>query len=452
MIASFNKLELISREFCHDTDNDMVDEEEERETNDKDFIGFKKLDLRDEDIEEIKVYEEPKEQRWRFIPLFKLSAINKWRMWQIGFDGISNLEIINCYCDTGKKVTPLFTPVEPKDGRTMFEQALLQARHRYKEKIHNGYTPSCSLDRPMPQGMKANKYKEGMIKKWPVATQAKLDGIRFMIYNNNGELSGLTYANNEYNHLDHIMNEIRDFLIYLPENTVLDGELYKHGFKFQQISSIVRRVVNLHEKRDEIEFHIYDLNYTTESGKPTFDERYNTLIEAYKKYLEDGNVNTKFFILSSNLAYSHEDIVEQHNFYLSLGYEGTIIKKIAYLGSSEAERESACYKKGRCNNILKYKDFFEEEGIIIDVEEAKGTEQGCAVFKVQDIRGNIFGLRMAETFEQRREYLQNKDKVIGKEITYKYQTLSPYGVPIFPVGKAIRDYEGPDFETKVVKE
>jgi DNA ligase-1 len=33
------------------------------------------------------------------------------------------------------------------------------------------------------------------------------------------------------------------------------------------------------------------------------------------------------------------------------------------------------------------------------------------------------------------------DSLIGKYLTVTYQELSEYGVPRFPVGKTIRDYE-----------
>jgi DNA ligase-1 len=99
------------------------------------------------------------------------------------------------------------------------------------------------------------------------------------------------------------------------------------------------------------------------------------------------------------------------------------------------------YKSGRSNNLLKVKTFIDEECEIVGVEKAKGTEADAALLVVRDIRGNIFSVRPAASFEERRNWLSDSQLVIGRKATIVYQELSPYNIPRFPIVKAIRDYE-----------
>ena len=50
-------------------------------------------------------------------------------------------------------------------------------------------------------------------------------------------------------------------------------------------------------------------------------------------------------------------------------------------------------------------------------------------------------MRCKGTDEQRREQWTNWKQYLGKMLTVKYQYLSDDGVPIFPVGITVRDYE-----------
>src|SRR5205085_7401226 len=121
-----------------------------------------------------------------------------------------------------------------------------------------------------------------------------------------------------------------------------------------------------------IEYYIFDIYYPE---NPPYEIRYNCLLRAYKKFIEDGNINTKFFILACSLAYKNEDIVKYHEIYVSLGYEGAIIRKLAGKNPTEKDIRESIYRETRTNNILKYKIFFEEEGTIIDVYDGQGKEK-----------------------------------------------------------------------------
>ena len=115
-----------------------------------------------------------------------------------------------------------------------------------------------------------------------------------------------------------------------------------------------------------------------------------------------------------------------------------MIKKISNgMAFGSKSYNETLYKPGKCNHILKYKHFIDEEAIIIGVTEAEGT----TLLSVQDRRGNVFPIRMKCNLERKRSWIQNPQLIVGKEATIRYQELSIYGIPKFPLGLAIRDYE-----------
>jgi DNA ligase-1 len=50
-------------------------------------------------------------------------------------------------------------------------------------------------------------------------------------------------------------------------------------------------------------------------------------------------------------------------------------------------------------------------------------------------------VRPEGTLEVRRKFLEEKDRYIGKQLTVRFQNLTALGIPRFPVGVVVRDYE-----------
>jgi hypothetical protein len=415
------------------------------------------LTLRVTPMEEIRMDQIPTKPRWALIPLYKISATGGMLFWQIGFDGINSLEMKHGYED-GILRTDRTEVKLNSTGRSMTEQALQEARQRYKLKYREGYQPAGATTPPLVKAMKGYEYTPNSIKRWPVYTQPKLNGIRMTCQETspgNGEtlsrLAMRSWLNNPYTHLTHIEVELRDFLPYLPRYCSLDGELYNHSMDFTLLTSAVKTVKTIHPQLVNVQYWIFDVNYEDSEGAP-FEKRCELLINAFRRYIQDRSpisspedasvLPRTFAIVPTQVAMSHQEVLGQHAQHVAQGYEGIMIKKITN-GASPDSREYAesLYRPGKGNHILKYKEFTDEEAIIISVTEAEGTEKGAAIFNVQDKRSNIFPVRMRGDFERRRYWFQNQHRVIGKEVTIRYQELSIYGVPRFPVGIAIRDYE-----------
>jgi DNA ligase 1 len=88
---------------------------------------------------------------------------------------------------------------------------------------------------------------------------------------------------------------------------------------------------------------------------------------------------------------------------------------------------------------------------IVDFEEGNGRLSGhvgsfwCVVTKEYESQGGVEGERFKAKPKGKtsklREYFKDHSLWKGKLLTVQYQNFTPDGLPRFPVGKGIRDYE-----------
>ena len=409
----------------------------------------------------LRVDETPTELSWKLLPLFSESALGDTRVWQIGFDHTDNQLItihgvlITTKGEAGENLQTSYHPiVQNQSGRTIQEQALLEARRRYLNKYKEGYLPTGEELPPDLNGAKpmlAKKYRhpsidqanpnkpldsnETRIKNFPVSIMRKIDGIRALVRLQGNKISIRSKLNNIYPHLQHIKKEMDLFMKYLPPNCELDGELYSLNMNFQELTSAVKTLKSIHHRHNEIEYWIFDI---IDPQRMVWEDRYAMLVNAYTKYLEDGNPSSSFRILQAYNANSSEDIDKYHDQFVNEGYEGIIIRRY---GCVEKDRKLSEYRPNRTNSLIKYKYFQDEEAIIIGYESCTGSEEGAIKFIVKDIRGNEFPVRPRGNLNDRREWFKRGEDFIGKQLTIRFQELSTKGVPRFPVGVSIRDYE-----------
>ena len=109
--------------------------------------------------------------------------------------------------------------------------------------------------------------------------------------------------------------------------------------------------------------------------------------------------------------------------------------------------------KNRSNDLLKFKAFEDAEFTIVGAKPGVSTEKGAIVFEcsVSAIGGDAdstFDVRPRGSVEKRRQMYLEKDRYIGKQLTVRYQPhtndadrQNDTGIPRFPVGIDIRDYE-----------
>ncbi len=397
------------------------------------------------DGEIISDQQDPTQEDWTIIPIYEYDQKGKQRIWQIGFDSRTN-QLVTAHGHVGGKLQYERREVVPKVNRSMQQQALLEARSRWKVKHRSGYRPLGQTSADI-QPQLANEYyppgstkpdgkpRSTNISKFPIAFQAKIDGIRAIAYNKGTGVEFKSRGGKVFPWLDHIKPELFKFFSYLPPGSVLDGEMYIHGVLMQTLNGYIHTTNFKHPKNEEIKYYIFDI---VDPQRLTTAKRYLLLYQAYVKYVKDFGEPQTFVILSTGIANSREEMEQAHTFYVNQGYEGLMIRHLVHPGSGQAEIDRAKYKGKRNNNLLKFKKFRDEEGTIIDVIDGTGREKGLAIFKLQDDTGKVFPVRPQGTFDERRIWLQNRQSLIGQRYTFKYFERTKDGLPRFPVGVSFR--------------
>ena len=158
--------------------------------------------------------------------------------------------------------------------------------------------------------------------------------------------------------------------------------------------------------------------------------RYPILLLLYKLLKECvWNENALRLVVCEQVE-SKDDIYVMHDRYVSERYEGIMIRN-----------KKGVYKSSRSYDLQKYKYFVDHEFEITDVKEAVGSDAGTAIMQCKTNDAVFFWVRPKGSREYRTKLLKASTSLVGKTLTVRYQNLTDKGVPRFPVGVAIRDYE-----------
>jgi len=360
---------------------------------------------------------------WELKPLYKTTLTGKESVWQIGF---SNNRLWIKHGLTSSKDLQIKTREvkENNSKRTLEEQALLEAKSRYNKMLFKGYSPEKGK-KVICRPMLANVYEEKKIKSFPVAVQPKLDGIRALCSLSSGKVNILSRTGKDWVQLSLIREELKELLSNLPENTVVDGEIFSETLSFEELSGLMRTSKGIRKNEEQLKYFCFDLI----TDQP-FEERYTLLHKAFKPF-------TYLQLVPTYLARTHEEIIQAERDWVNQGCEGCMIRRVSFA----EKRELTLYKPERNNNLLKCKSFQSIEVTILDVEEGKGTEENLAIFVVKDDKDNIFNVRPEGTFAQRKEWFDKPQDIIGKRYTIDFFGYTSKGIPRFPTGKCFRDYE-----------
>lgn len=359
--------------------------------------------------------------------------IKSWSCAVIEDKGVVTLNVIHGYSD-GKKTTDtrIIQPknVGKKNETAPWNQGLSEAESKENKKRDEGYLDTLeeveSTEIALP--MLAQKYTERKhYLKYPCYVQPKLNGVRCV--GRRDIQANVNYVSRKgklFTTLGHINEEVEKFIDSLGPS---DGEIFHPEWSFQEI---VRALKKERDTTPELEYWIYDLV----DPKTTFQERHNKIWKFFNEYSETKNslgfrTYGKLVEVPTVLIENEKAFKTQHKNYTKNGFEGTILRNT----------DGLYLLKYRSNDLLKYKDFLDAEFEIIGGKEATGNDSGTVVFRVKTKNGKEFDVRPKGSRELRKEWFNHLDDLIGKELTVRYQELSEDGIPIFPVGIEIRDYE-----------
>jgi DNA ligase-1 len=267
--------------------------------------------------------------------------------------------------------------------------------------------------------------------KYPVVASPKLDGIRCLIIDGEAVSRNLKPIPNQY---------VRECLAKLDLDG-LDGELMLKEGDFNNVQSAFMSSSG----KPDFYFNVFDCY--TDSHLP-FLSREKQAAEIVERCGSD-----RVRLVPQLVIESEDELQEHYSRWLAQGYEGAIVRQPA-----------SPYKFGRSTPkqqwMSKLKVFNDDEALVIGMDELMhnhneaeldnlgyqkrshalagqegGDMMGALVVSWQ---GKQFKIGTGFDHEQRRRMWRNKEEYIGKQVTFKYQELSKYGIPRFPVFKGVR--------------
>jgi ATP-dependent DNA ligase len=298
------------------------------------------------------------------------------------------------------------------------EQTMAEAVAKRTKKLESGYFENIKHINKTQyfEPMLAAKWEDCKDKiTYPIASQAKLDGIRCIVTKN-----GMFSRNGKaIISAPHIRESLEGLFKKHPD-LIFDGELYADKFAndFNKIVSLVKKTkptdTDLAESKKQIEYHIYDLP----SSNKTFVKRMWDLGILFSTYL---NLHPYCRIVETYSCNNEDEVMELYGGYVEKGYEGQML------------RTNGKYENKRSKNLLKHKSFVDDEYTILDIVEGEGNRTGTAGYMVfETIDGKPFKSNVKGTWDETAEMLKSKKKLIGKQATIKYFNLTPDGIPRFP--------------------
>jgi ATP-dependent DNA ligase len=271
--------------------------------------------------------------------------------------------------------------------KTGYEKALARAQTTWNNENMKG-------TQILP--MLANKWEDR--KKYisaPFYVQPKLDGVRLLVSNK----GCFSRTGKPVKGVDHLSKGLK-------EGEWLDGECYDPDMSFEDITSAFKT------NPTSLKFYVFDYFDTNQPDLP-FTER-----------MKKVTVETK-------LVHNESSVKKYHDTFVKQGHEGVMIRDA-----------KSTYEVGkRSNYLLKYKEFQTEEYEIVGAKTGHGRDANAVVWMCKTQDGQEFTVRPEGTIAQREEHYKNHKNYIGKMLTVRFQNLTALGVPRFPIGVCIRDYE-----------
>ena len=309
--------------------------------------------------------------------------------------------------------------------------------------------------------MLAKPFKDGEKHiKYPLYIQPKLDGVRCITFLQKPDSSPqhvIMYSRTkkDFPSLDYLKEILYPYLNKLfdkekKQSIFLDGELYKHGKKLQDISGDSR---NSKVKSNKNEYHLYDCFYPLEldTNFATRHKQMEKIFEAINADAkaadkEDAKNNTAKYIkmVETKLIKDSKEQQKEFDHFIKNGYEGAILRNSkGYYLSDQHKTGSFLRSKDLVKMKKKETDEFEVVGF---TEGKRGKDIGAIIWQCITPNGYEFNITPKDmTYEERYKLFKKAKKNFaqfkGRMLTVEYEDLSKNGVPQRAKGLVFRDYE-----------
>ena len=199
------------------------------------------------------------------------------------------------------------------------------------------------------------------------------------------------------------------FIEDLPDNVMLDGELWEGHGRFQKTVGTVRSGSG---DWSRIKFMVFDV-----VSKDVYEIR--------KANLEKLRLPGHCRVLEQTLCKGEEHLSEFESDILISGGEGVMLR-----------RRNSLYDHKRSANLLKMKNFQTDEAVVTGYTEGKGKHTGRLGALICEYMGKTFNIGTGIT-NSMRELPPER----GSRVTFSFFETTDAGIPRFPSLLTVRDYE-----------
>ena len=244
----------------------------------------------------------------------------------------------------------------------------------------------------------------------------KIDGARCIaIVDSDGNATFYSRTGKEFDTLGVVADGIKNLNI---TNVVFDGELcLVDDDGNEDFQGVMKQLKKKDHTIPNPSFKIFDMlthdEFYSKKGEKNrpYSIRYNNLREIMRN-----NTCTCLSVLGQELIKDDDHFAEWTKRGNDYGWEGVML------------RADEPYKGKRSKDLLKVKKFFDDEYEVIDTEmgdfryvkdSAEWEETMLSCVMIQH-KNNIVRVGSGFTIEQRQEFYQNPDKILGKIITVQY--------------------------------
>jgi len=378
---------------------------------------------------------------WQSI-LYSKDVRGKLKEWNIKVFTYKNFSVIRVFFGyKDGKMTESIHKIESgknigkKNETSHSEQALFEAKAKWKKKIDSGYLADLTLTSDAKNNVNDNvintkdtatniitfpmlandfnKHKQKIM--FPAYIQPKLDGYR-ACYNSKTKFCNSRQGKEfDINRKTDLYKELVD----ITENIILDGELYIHNGVFEHLGMLRKKKLSNDDiqKLNEIEYHVYDII----DCEKTYEQRYEFLSDFFSK-----NHFVKIKLVETKMIHSEKELKIEHLDFVKNNYEGSIVRN-----------KNGMYRcKARSSDLLKYKDFIDDEFEIIDFTSEKDNNNNNLIVWVCQTKSLLhFNVRPKGTREERKSLYDKASEFIGKKLYVKFFELTEAGIPRFPTTK-----------------
>ena len=318
--------------------------------------------------------------------------------------GHTAISLVNGFVEANKKHEDLIFSIIDRNLKTRSTTSMIN-------KVIPGLIPTFDV-------ALANSYDEKMAKKvdfndtWFVSR--KLDGCRCIcIINEDGEPTYFSRAGNEFLTLKNLDAEIISLGL---KNMVIDGEICMLDANGNEnFQGIIKEIKRKDHTIENPFFYMFDLltmeEFIKKEGTTPFSIRNVQLDNLFfQREFTKIDYLPQTILIDEQMLMFHVSAAKEN------GWEGLMLRK------------DAPYQGKRSNDVLKVKQFYDAEYVVVDIENAvnrvivdgKEVEELMMRNVVIEHKGYRVQVGSGFSHEQKRFYFENPNEIIGKQITVCY--------------------------------